>query len=118
MQPELKAELRAVLESQIAGLEQQASGQQLRSEAVELDQAKVGRLSRMDALQQQAMQDATQSRVLQQLQRLRHALQRMADEDYGFCRECDEAIAPGRLKIDPAVTLCIKCAAQEPDRGY
>lgn len=117
MGPQVRAELKALLKEQISGLERQAEGQQARSEAVELDQAKVGRLSRMDALQQQAMQDATQIRVTRQLQRLRLALQRIDEEDYGLCLECDEPIAPGRLKIDPAATLCVSCAADLQTRG-
>lgn len=112
MQPGLKEELRTLLSRQIAGLEQQAGGQQMRSDAVELDQAKVGRLSRMDALQQQAMQDATQARVSMQLQRLRLALSRLDDDDYGLCSECDEPIASGRLRVDPAATYCIVCASK------
>lgn len=111
MQPALKDELRALLIKLIGELERQAGGQQARSEAVELDQAKVGRLSRMDALQQQAMQDATQIRVAAQLQRLSLALKRIDEDDYGLCSECDEPIAPGRLKVDPAATHCIACAS-------
>lgn len=107
-----RAELRAVMIERIAELERQASGQLVRSEAVELDQAKVGRLSRMDALQQQAMHDATQVRVAMQLKRLRQALLHVDDEGYGLCDECGESIAVGRLKVDPTATLCIGCATE------
>ncbi|MFO7704056.1 MAG: TraR/DksA C4-type zinc finger protein [Halopseudomonas sp.] len=118
MQPALIEELRALLTQQIAELERQAGGQQARSEAVELEQATVGRLSRMDALQQQAMQDATQARVAHQLQRSRQALKHLDHDDFGLCSECDEPIASGRLKVDPAATLCIGCAsALQPPAG-
>jgi DnaK suppressor protein len=79
---------------------------------VELDQTRQGRLSRMDALQQQAMATATQQRNATELARIDAALARIDAGDYGFCLRCDEQIAPARLQIDPAATLCIRCAEQ------
>ena len=77
---------------------------------VELDQSRVGRLSRMDALQQQAMAQATDRRTAIELQRIGTALSRLQAGDYGYCVKCDEEIAEGRLQIDPATLLCIGCA--------
>lgn len=77
---------------------------------VELDQTKVGRISRMDALQSQAMSQAASRRWEQELKRVVSALGRLDEGDYGYCLRCDEVIASGRLEIDPAATLCIKCA--------
>jgi len=77
---------------------------------VELDQQSVGRLSRMDAMQQQAMNMANEARRQHRRNLLVAALQRIDDGDFGFCVTCDEAIATGRLDIDPAVTLCVNCA--------
>ena len=77
---------------------------------VELDQAKVGRLSRMDALQGQQMALATERRRDAELQRIDAALTRIDDGDYGWCLKCDEPIAPKRLALDPAATWCISCA--------
>ena len=77
---------------------------------VELDQSRVGRLSRMDALQQQAMAQATVQRRSAELRRIAAALRRIEDNDFGYCLNCDEEIAPGRLAFDPSITLCIDCA--------
>lgn len=77
---------------------------------VELDQSRVGRLSRMDALQQQAMAQATSRRTEIELQRIATALSRLQTGDYGYCVKCDEEIAEGRLGVDPATLLCIGCA--------
>jgi len=82
------------------------------SATVELDQAAVGRLSRMDALQQQAMAQNTRQRSEQALLRIEAALRRCDSGDYGYCLECDEAINPRRLELDPASTLCIRCASK------
>jgi DnaK suppressor protein len=78
---------------------------------VELDQTRQGRLSRMDAMQQQAMAAATRQRNAAELGRINAALNRMDAGDYGYCLSCDEEIAAGRLEIDPAATLCIQCAS-------
>ena len=77
---------------------------------VALDQQSVGRLSRMDAMQQQSMELATEERRQQRLAALAAALRRVDSGDYGYCLKCDDKIAAGRLAVDPAVTLCIDCA--------
>jgi DnaK suppressor protein len=79
---------------------------------VELDQTRVGRLSRMDALQVQAMAQATQGRVASELRRIEVALERLDSGDYGYCVSCDEPIAVKRLEIDPAIPTCIDCASR------
>ena len=79
---------------------------------VELDQSKVGRLSRMDAMQAQAMAKASGQRRAESLRKIAAALRRIDDGEYGLCLECGEAIDPKRLDFDPAVTHCIECAAR------
>ncbi len=81
------------------------------SKTVELDQSKVGRLSRMDALQGQAMTQETKSRHEEGLRRISSALSRIESGDYGYCLECDELISVARLEVDPSALLCIKCAS-------
>jgi len=78
---------------------------------VELDQSMQGRLSRIDALQQREMALVTQRRRENELVRIEAALKRIGTEDYGFCASCDEDIAVGRLKSDPAEPLCVECAS-------
>ncbi|MCP3969401.1 MAG: TraR/DksA family transcriptional regulator [Rhodobacteraceae bacterium] len=77
---------------------------------VALDQQSVGRLSRMDALQQQAMAKATQARRGQMRQRIEAALVRMDEGEFGYCSECGEDIPIKRLDLDPTVPTCITCA--------
>ena len=87
----------------------QSSGEQA-AKTVELDQTRVGRLSRMDAMQAQAISIATNARRKTELRRIAAALQRIENDEYGNCLSCDEPIVQGRLEIDPAATLCIDCA--------
>jgi DnaK suppressor protein len=79
---------------------------------VDLDQQSVGRLSRMDSLQVQAMALATEERRRQQIARIDAALKRLDEGTYGECVICGETIAPKRLELDPAVPTCITCAAR------
>lgn len=83
------------------------------ADVVELDQSKVGRLSRMDALQAQAMSIETKRRQELELTKIKSALLRIENEEYGYCLRCDEEISEKRLEVDPAATLCINCANQQ-----
>ena len=80
------------------------------SDVVELDQSRVGRLSRMDAMQIQAMSQASDRRRDATLRKITLALARIDDGDYGLCQSCDEPIKIKRLEIDPTAVLCIDCA--------
>ncbi|MGI9301366.1 MAG: TraR/DksA family transcriptional regulator [Gammaproteobacteria bacterium] len=82
------------------------------AKTVELDQARVGRLSRMDALQDQAMSIATQQRREAGLKKIAAALSRMDAGEYGYCASCEEAIDVKRLALDPTAVQCIACANQ------
>ncbi len=86
------------------------------AQIVELDQSRVGRLSRMDALQGQAMSQETQRRRQLGLQKIAAALRRIESDEYGYCLKCDEEIAIRRLEIDPAAPLCITCAEKMEHR--
>ncbi|MBI1179293.1 MAG: TraR/DksA family transcriptional regulator [Alphaproteobacteria bacterium] len=78
---------------------------------VELDQSSVGRLSRMDALQVQAMAQAAEARRREEMRRIEAALARIDADDYGYCLRCGDDIAAERLRADPTATLCIRCAS-------
>jgi DnaK suppressor protein len=110
------AHFKALLEQRVADLERLLEGPESRTQSVELDQSKVGRLSRIDALQQQAMSDAIRSRAQHEQVRLHLALKRWHKGEYGWCSQCGELIASGRLEFDPAVPLCIACASRIESR--
>ncbi len=77
---------------------------------VTLDQTSVGRLSRMDAMQQQAMANATSQRRKSEIIQAKAALARIKDGAFGYCAECGDDIAHKRLEHNPAVATCITCA--------
>jgi len=77
---------------------------------LELDQARLGRLSRMDAMQVQQMElEASRRRVLQ-ISRIDGALTRLNAGEYGCCYICGNELDMRRLKIDPTTTRCLSCA--------
>jgi len=78
---------------------------------VELDQQSVGRLSRMDALQNQAMAKATGARRSAQRVRIHAALERIDEGAFGYCEDCGEEIPKGRLEMDPCAPKCVSCAS-------
>lgn len=80
------------------------------AQIVELDQAGIGRVSRMDAMQVQQMALESERRRQLQLQGIESALRRIADGTYGRCRACNEEINPLRLQADPTFLRCVRCA--------
>jgi DnaK suppressor protein len=84
---------------------------------VELDQTRVGRVSRMDALQQQAMAQETARRRELELQRIKSALIRIDNDNFGYCIGCDELIDKQRLEIEPTLLHCIDCAKKAEQRN-
>ena len=82
------------------------------TQPVNLDQSSVGRLSRMDAMQSQAIALEGKRRREIQLTRISAALERIDEGEYGCCAACDEEIDRRRLKVDPANPFCIKCASK------
>ena len=77
---------------------------------MELDQSRVGRLSRMDAMQAQQMALESARRRRQKISKVEGALRRIESGDYGYCFVCGEEMDAQRLAVDPTLTRCIGCA--------
>lgn len=105
-------QFKRVISQKLDDLRTLQSNAQHGCETVTLDQTRVGRLSRMDAMQSQAMNQEAQRRRTAEIQRLETALARIGAADYGLCEGCDEPISQGRLLLDPAARYCIECAAK------
>lgn len=78
---------------------------------VELDQQSVGRLSRMDAMQQQAMAAAQETRRHGRIKGLEAAIRRIEAGEFGFCNDCGDFIGLPRLELDPTIMRCRDCAS-------
>ena len=75
-----------------------------------LDQQSVGRLSRMDALQGQAMAQAMQGRRDGRIRAILAAIERLEGGEFGWCDDCGEFIGAPRLDLDPTLMRCVACA--------
>ncbi len=94
-------------QAELESLSEMSSGARA---AVTLDQSSVGRVSRIDAMQQQQMALATERNRERDLQRVKAALARIDQGEFGYCLTCGEEIAEKRLRFDPAVPTCVGCA--------
>jgi DnaK suppressor protein len=66
----------------------------------------------VDEIQENELREisfATRTLLVGRVQRLREALERLRDGDYGTCVECGEPIAPARLRAMPEVQTCVRC---------
>lgn len=77
---------------------------------VELDQTRVGRLTRMDAIQSQEMSLEAERRRKAELLRIEASLKRIESGDFGYCVTCGEQISLRRLELDPTLPTCVDCA--------
>ena len=100
----------ARIRAELAALRVQSDGTAGDRAPVELDQTSVGRLSRMDAMQAQAMAAAVEARRAGRIRALEAALARIAAGDFGWCDACGEPIGTRRLDLDPCLMRCIVCA--------
>ena len=101
---------KTLLETRQAELQNWAEASKETTQPVELDQTTQGRVSRIDAIQQQQMSLAAAARRTQEITRIENALKRIESGDYGHCAKCDEDIAEKRLESDPTHIFCVNCA--------
>ena len=81
------------------------------SEVVELDQSRMGRLSRIDAIQRQQMAKKQRNRMKLELQEAATALRQLENcpQDFGYCEECDDLLPIQRILSRPETRYCVSC---------
>lgn len=107
---DLAARFIPLLEAERAELEELSKQSAGARAPVALDQQSVGRVSRIDAMQGQALAQDAERRRRKRLVMIDAALRRAEEGDYGYCVSCGEPIAEKRLALDPAAAECIACA--------
>lgn len=103
---------RNLLDARLKALEAQNVTNADSRNTVVLDQSSVGRLSRMDALQQQAMAKATSQNRATEILAIKAALDRISEDEYGYCQDCGEDIPAKRLELNPTAAKCVGCAGR------
>jgi len=115
MKPDL-SEARARIIAELEAVEASVLQGSASAETVELDQSSMGRVSRIDALQQQALAKGLQERLDQRRRKLAAALSRIDAGSYGLCCACQAEVETERLRADPAVVFCSECAEERERR--
>ena len=110
MTQKLVSEMETIIRDRLQALEAEDKTSAQSRDTVVLDQQSVGRLSRMDALQQQAMAQATHRRRQGERAQLQAALKRIEAGEYGACLDCGDEIGAARLRLAPTVLKCRECA--------
>ncbi len=106
----LAARYRPRIQAELTELGAASAATKADRQPVALDQQSVGRLSRMDAIQNQAMAAGTEARRAARHRALHAALNRLDEGEFGFCTDCGDFIGLARLDLDPSVMRCISCA--------
>jgi len=94
-------EMRALLLERRAALTRVAATTSEAAATVELDQTRIGRLSRMDAMQSQAMAKEIGRRNQRDLAAIDQTLRRIDEDDYGLCRQGSVFGRPKTENIHP-----------------
>lgn len=107
--PDQVSELRQELERQLERLQKSMQVTDEALKTVQLDQTAVGRLSRMDSLQNQSLSKGLREREVVQLSQIRDALARLEAGSYGLCTLCTGEIPFERLFVFPEAPECAGC---------
>lgn len=102
-------ELKKLLTLQTNTIESKTEDLKQAAEPVKLDQSSVGRVSRIDAIQQQQMAQQSLRQQTNHLKQLKYAYKKILSNEYGYCEDCENPIAFQRLSIQPTAQLCIQC---------
>ena len=70
----------------------------------------IGRVSRMDAINNKSVNEAALKKAEQKLNNLSIALSNINDSDFGVCFKCSNNIPLGRILLMPHTRFCVQCA--------
>lgn len=111
MTPQQTAHFCELIAAQLAQVELALAQADANAGTVMLDQSSVGRLSRMDAMQQQAMASSQRALLQRRKAQLQAAMKRLENGSFGTCCDCGDDIALPRLEADAGTPFCADCQA-------
>jgi len=71
----------------------------------------IGRISRMDAINNKSITEASLRQAENKLASLKQVLQKIGTKDFGICIKCKKQIPLGRILIRPESLYCVNCAS-------
>ena len=70
----------------------------------------IGRISRMDAINNKSVNEAALIKAKQKLKNLEITLSNINEPDFGICAKCNNTIPIGRVMLMPHSRFCVNCA--------
>lgn len=110
--PQQLGQIRDDLLRALSKLERSMKNTEISARPVELDQSCIGRLSRIDALQNQGLSQNLKEREQAHLAKVMDALRRLEEGSYGICTACNKPIGFDRLLIFPETRSCAPCGTR------
>ena len=105
-----RAQLKDLIDTSIDEVEEEIMQLKELTKPIAPDNA-YGRVSRMDAINNKTINEASLRENKKKLQKLERAQRRIREEeDFGKCSKCGEEIPFGRLEFMPWTTKCVQCA--------
>ena len=104
-----KPGLKLKIEEEITKAQQQIDELKIQTQPISPENA-IGRISRMDAINNKSVAEASLRNLQDKLTKLATALSKLDNPDFGICVRCKQPIAAGRLMLMPESNRCINCA--------
>ncbi|GAB5537965.1 MAG: TraR/DksA family transcriptional regulator [Salibacteraceae bacterium] len=104
-----RADLLKLLDREIAKTQSIIEEYKLSSGPIAPDDA-IGRVSRMDAINNRSIVQAAQRNAEEKLKQLHHIKDNLDSPDFGNCARCGNQIPMGRIILKPESRFCVRCA--------
>jgi DnaK suppressor protein len=104
-----RSEIKEKIQTEILKTEAQIVGYKDLTAPIAPD-VSIGRISRMDAINNKSVTEAVLKQAEEKLQKLQYALSRVDHPEFGICVRCSNPIPIGRILIRPESTRCVNCA--------
>ncbi len=106
---EEKADLKSKIYATITEMEEKVRALEGMTKPISPENS-IGRVSRMDAINNKGVADAAMRSAKKRLAKLQHALVKIEEPNFGSCSVCSNSIQPKRLMFMPESTRCVRCA--------
>lgn len=109
MSPEEKATIKANLLKELEKVQSRIADLKELTRPISPENA-IGRVSRMDAINNKSVNEATLRTAESKFSNIKLALEKIDEPDFGICRICGQDIPYGRLIVMPGSSRCVRCA--------
>ena len=101
--------IRRLFEDEILKTEKSVSRYEELARPISPDNA-IGRVSRMDAINNKSVMDAALQKAKERLAGLKRNFEKIGSDDFGVCPKCNGQIQIERILLAPESSFCVNCA--------